>query len=217
MSENQESKATIETYQKKTDEIFAALGRFVQAFEDMVGAARSGCLMALSSHGCPQKFGNVVLHHQALTAKPMMDIFRAMMVTFLDSQETRSSLGIDDVEHKDFHEILSQLHTEYSDLANKRNNLLHASWFMGHAGEAQPDFFKLLVSKFTPSKSGFKLVDGLPDDVSHISDLTKRCEAAKSFIFALFICAYSRDAGINLRTHFYFDPKQNKWMYQSLS
>jgi len=65
-------------YKKNTTEQYESLGRFVEAFERAVNELRECSITLIERDGKHTRLIEVALHHQALTAKPLFDIFRAL-------------------------------------------------------------------------------------------------------------------------------------------
>ena len=72
------------TYEKNTKEQHEALGRFVEAFEAMVNEVRESTIALIERDGKHCRLIEIVLHHQVLTAKPLYEIFRAVVVEVVD-------------------------------------------------------------------------------------------------------------------------------------
>jgi len=58
-------------------------------------------------------------------------------------------------------------------LANKRNNLLHATWFIGYSDSDDPDCHDFFVNKYTVTKEGFMPID-LPNTAAGLKALSEK-------------------------------------------
>jgi hypothetical protein len=89
-------------YRKNTAAQYEALGRFVEAFELIVHEARVGCINMLSYDlpGRKAKLIAVPFHHQAFTAMPLFEMFRAIMMEIIADPKYQADYGLtkDDVE-----------------------------------------------------------------------------------------------------------------------
>jgi hypothetical protein len=113
-------------YEKNTRAQYEALGRFVEAFENMVGEVREANIDLLSNTGQRGYLVQIAFHHQSLTAKPLFEIMRAIIA------EVVSRRAHSEYENREiFSEILGYIEGAYEDLANMRNTLLHGTWFIG--------------------------------------------------------------------------------------
>jgi hypothetical protein len=148
-------------YEKNVKEQYETLGRFVCAFEEMVN--------------------QVIFNHQSLTAKPLFDIMRVMIAERLKETDA------DEKQRATFSGVLAQLVTEYTDLANKRNNLLHGTWFIGYQTTEDENSENFIVLKYTGTKHGLGQQD-LPQSVTELRDLISRCELARNWISVLRQC-----------------------------
>jgi hypothetical protein len=72
-----------EAYNKNTQEQYEALGRFVVAFEAMVNEVRDCSINLLLTEDEVSALVDIAFHHPVLTAKPLFEIFRALIVEFL--------------------------------------------------------------------------------------------------------------------------------------
>ena len=122
-------------FDKNTKEQYEELGRFVEAFEAMVSEARNTTILILAGLELSQQtFVSVAMHHQALTSKPLFEIMRTLIAEVCKDKMARKKYKIDDDAQKIFLGVLDTITTEYMDLANKRNNLLHGTWYVGYTG-----------------------------------------------------------------------------------
>src|SRR5262245_13873159 len=104
----------------------------------MVSSVRMGCFALISTPDNDKRI-LVILHHQVMTAKPLFDIFRAMLAEFFNDPKHSETL------HKRVAEqVVAQIGKEYSELVTRRNELLHGTWYAGWVRpETEDDFWKL--------------------------------------------------------------------------
>ena len=185
---------------------YAAIGRFVEAFESMVNEVRSVCIKMLQRRSEDWELLNIVFHHQSLTANPLFEIMRAMIAQILGDDSKRAAHNIDNADRDGFFGVLKGIADEYSDLVKMRNNLLHGTWFIGFADDNNPDAAKFFVNKFTASATGLKLID-LPVSVEELDKLTARCNTARTWIGMVEACFVFSKTGFKFKEHFRHDGK----------
>ena len=188
MTDQDSGETKDERYKRQTTEQFAALGRFVQAFDFMVSAVRFG-LIQLYTRGSGrdsakrQRIINIMLHHDVMTAKPLFDIFRAGIATVLFDDE----YPIIPAEREATLSILKQVNTAYVALANRRNEFVHGSWHIGWTSTNQEDFSKINFHKFKTTKTGLAAADPLVD-IADLGNLISECDRLKCLIETLTLC-----------------------------
>lgn len=158
-------------YEAQTKEQFEALGRFVQAFEQMVEAARFGLSHRLQ---CESQnlfyFTRMLFHHKALTAGPMFELFRGfIMVDVLEIKK------LPEVQAGAYREAIRDIGREYMALVEIRNLILHGTPYIGWAGAEQEDFSELAIHKGGVDKNGLKEHE-TPKSAAEILTLCGRCD-----------------------------------------
>jgi hypothetical protein len=206
-----------ELYAKNTTEQYAALGRFVVSFELITNEIRQSCIGLLARDATQSGFIAIPFHHGAFTAKPLIDVWRAIVVELINPQPRPRKIGDEDIAvgifpddppmlpdadgkpihfKKDeidiFHGVLKVIQDEFMDLANKRNNLLHATWFVGFPSRADPNSAEFLVSKYKTTKEGLSPID-LPKKAAELSALSNRCDIARDWIGWIDACLMGMD------------------------
>lgn len=185
-------------YDKNRKEQYAALGRFVEAFEALVNEVRDCCLEIIAASGSA-KLGlvEIAFHHQAMTAKPLFDILQAMMAEVIKDPNAPEY-----VDREAFSQVLKQINKEYSDLASTRNNLLHGTWYIGYSSPDDPNSEKFQIRKFGTTKQGLKRLE-LPEGAAELDALTNRCEATRDWLSVLCACLGDDNAKFSVRERFY--------------
>jgi hypothetical protein len=176
-------------YEKNVTKQYEALGRFVEAFEMMVNEAR-GCCIKLLGRGLTSRQVDLVaipLHHQSFSAKAIFETFRTVLVETIKHKKFAETHGLSEEGIDDFSSVLAATNSEYESLANKRNNLLHGTWFVGYRGSHDPDAETFYVSKFTTSGEGLKAVK-LPKTTAELDTLRERCEQTRTWITTIHAC-----------------------------
>jgi hypothetical protein len=188
------SHGDIQMTETENPKAYDALGRFVEAFEQMVNDVRKICvstiMKAATLRGMWQEENSlsapledllyVIFYHQGLTAKPLFEMLRAMIAQMVLPHYVNPHN-----EDKDtFIGVLTNISKEYLDLSEMRNNLLHGTWFI----EDNPTADKFLLRKFTASKHGLIAVEGLPKNIIELTNLRHRCNETRKWINALEKC-----------------------------
>src|SRR4029077_9336681 len=145
---------------------------------------------------------------ELLTAKPLYEIFRAVVVEVVDDAislkkaktgrvfDRDPPLVVDLMEkalqfasaYRDvFLGVMGTIADEYNTLVNKRNNLLHATWFIGFQGSGDPSCSESYVRKYATTKQGLTTVE-LPKNAPELRELSKRCEVTRNWIAWLHSC-----------------------------
>ena len=172
---------------------YAALGRFVECFEAMVGEARQISIDLMSTTDNSSRLVSMAMHHQNLNAKTIYDICRAVMIESImqcvDAAQNRergivappprtksdgSPVIFNQRDVETFNAASSLSAGEYGRLSNKRNNLLHASWFIDIPDLAKEDADEFYVSKPTVGADGLTWLT-LPKTVTFTHLLPAPC------------------------------------------
>lgn len=193
-----------EIFNKNTTEQFAELGRFVVSFEAMVNEVRQASIGLLSKDSTHHGFIAIPFHHGAFTAKPLIEVWRAIVAELVSppvrgERWRTGEVGIfpddppmlpdEDGNPRLFNKqaveiflaVLKVIQDEYESLANKRNNLLHATWFVGFPTEEDPNSAHFHISKFTTTKDGLSPLD-LPKKADELKELSKRCDTVRDWV-----------------------------------
>src|SRR6266481_3724405 len=166
---------------------YEELGRFVEAFEMMVAEVREACIGLFSLNLVQKRELEIVFHHRIMTAQPLFEIFRASMVERLADDDFRKRNDMDDLDRVSFIGVLRAIAGEYSKLINKRNSLLHGTWFVGFTSNDDPDSSEFEVIKYDVAAEGLRRA-ALPKDVASLSALRARCEEVRSWVGVLYSC-----------------------------
>ena len=172
-------------YNRQTGEQFETLGRYVQAFEQMIAAVRF-VLLQLTTRGAGpagvkhQGLLNIVFHHQAMTAQPLFDILRAIIGEIINDKDYRVSAS----ERGTIILILTQVAGDYSDVVRQRNDLIHGTWYIGWASSSQTDFSDMAVAKFKATKTGLGSAS-TPKNASELRSIIAECDRLGHLIRSL--------------------------------
>jgi hypothetical protein len=172
-----------EAYNRNTKEQYAALGQFVVAFESMVNETRSAIVDFVEGDSPNTRLIDIALHHSALSAKPLFEIFRTVMVEYLKFSGVTSH----DSERDVFLGVLTVIAAEYFTLVNLRNTLLHGTWFVGYSTLEDPNAENFILQKFKPTKTGLEQED-VPKHAFELLALKDRCDDTKTWISSIHFC-----------------------------
>jgi hypothetical protein len=199
---------------------FAALGRFIQNFEHIVSSLRTECsrLVKGGDLGSGVVPGNVILfywnicaltfHHDSMTAKPLVDIWQAMV-----SEQCRALVALSKLSeqgHLISLEIVRDIANDIRALANTRNMLIHATWHIGfwRPGEVG-GLSSMHVEKYKVPKSGLQPRDDLPrsfDELMEHGNEAKNLHSRLGRFLQFFI--YRPD-----QIEYVFSKKDDQWVF----
>jgi hypothetical protein len=168
---------------------FAALGQFIQSFEGIVSLLRwHSHRIMLGDHlgiGSPHNkviepwwnITSMILHYETITARPVMEIWRSLLA------EKCSALRYLDILSEEGDKVVkgvsTEIASEFEDIYQQRNRLIHATW---HIGRWAPNegFFELGVTKYKVGKDGFTKRTDLPKDLDELKECGVRCQRLHS-------------------------------------
>jgi hypothetical protein len=195
-----------EAYNKNTKEQYEALGRFIAAFEMMVYEARECSIHLLTTAASQGRLTHVAFHHPVMTAKPLFEIFRALVVESLNLPQQIILPKDKDI----FLGVLKTIATEYFALSNMRNSLLHGTWFIGYSTEQDPNSDYFLLSRLKPTGAGLETDDDVPRHAHELLALKDRCEDTRTWISNVEFCV-PRLNGFSDKVSDRFSFKDGKW------
>ena len=144
----------------------------------MVHTVRVGCVVMIGIGPYRQRLAIVAFNHQSMTALPLFQIMRAMVMETLspehdDTEETKADLARECEIAKP---VLSQIAKDYSDAVQFRNDMLHATWFIGEFGDTNAVSVKIKVTG-----DGIKS-QHLAEDAQRIEDQIEKCKEISRMI-----------------------------------
>jgi len=169
--DNETSSKPFEKANESARDQFAALGRFIQAFEFIVSILRDDCarILAGAQRGVSiipptaiaahWKICSLAFHHEIMTARPLAEIWRALIIEQSRGMVSTAALskeGMSVVE-----QVTTSLHNKFTGIIDRRNKLVHASWSIGR-WITDENLDALLVEKYSITKNGLKMRDDLP-------------------------------------------------------
>ena len=158
-------------------EQYAALGRFVTLFEDMVNLIRTATVGMLSANRRYEKLVNIAFHSTVMTAAPLFQVFRAVVGQIVTDEE----FGFPRQAGQQILSVMNQVAAEFEVVQQTRNNLLHGTWEVGWCGEHGDGMAVFSVAKLKPSRTGLSRaeVPSRPDELGRFAD---RCLAVQALI-----------------------------------
>jgi hypothetical protein len=194
-------------YDKNVKEQQAALGRFVEEFELMIHEIREVCIEQLCNGlGSKERehLIEIAFHHQAMTAKPLYDIMRAIIAEIVGN---RSSFHF--AKREQFKSLLGHIENEVTRLYSKRNELLHGTWFIGFVSRDDPHAEKFKIQKFKTSADGLISAKELPKSTPELSKLADRCDDARTWIGHVDWCIRNEESLSD-----YFKREEKTWFFR---
>lgn len=192
----------------ESEEVFLEFGRFMVLFEHMVDEARRACIAVLAG-GQQQGLVHTALSHQAMTAKPIMDIMRALFVTILNTRKIDDPTHLTETEFATFKGVLAQINKEYDELTNARNKMAHGTWYIPHEKADTDEVLRFVIEKFSTSKSGVIKARELPTNAEELRKLSKRCHVTTTWI--LLVRGYLRSDDPMISKQFKFNDTTKLW------
>jgi hypothetical protein len=174
-----------ETLKKNTTEQYAALGRFVEAFEFVVNEVREICIERVCNgmgRSERERLVEIAFHHQGMAAKPLFDIMRAIIAEIVSNPS-----NFHYADRVAFKSLLGFIESEYSRLYSKRNELLHGTWMIGFVSQDDPDAKEFVVRKYKTTADGLTHAE-LPKNATELLDLVARCENIRTWLGHLDFC-----------------------------
>jgi hypothetical protein len=193
------------SYNANTKEQYEALGRFVEAFEAMVNETRNCSINLLQTDHRNSVLVDVAFHHSALTAKPLFEIFRALIIEFLNLPD----ITVTPEDREIFRGVLKTIASEYDDLTTIRNTLLHGTWRIGYSTNKEPNSETFFLDKFKLTRDGLKREE-VPNTASQLLNLKDRCEDTRNWIASIHACVPHPDRAHD-RVAERFIRKKGEW------
>lgn len=171
-------------YDKHSQAQYAALGRFVEAFEAMVDQTRNDCISLLAANTMQADWLSVPFYHQVMTAKPLFEILRGVIAQMINDEDFRAVHGITNAEQTMFLSVLAHIASEHETLTKTRNDLLHGTWGI----QFRASLKEFTVERRRVGKLGLSSPDGLPKNVAALDELSQRCREVAWWIRAITGC-----------------------------
>src|SRR5262249_13603738 len=115
---------------------------------------------------------SMVFHHESLTAKPLVDVWRSLL-----AEQCKALRQLDILSEKG-HDVVKgvsgEIASEFDDIYQERNRLIHASWHIGHWAEFEK-FSDLGVAKYKVGTDGFTKRTDLPKTFDELMKCGTRC------------------------------------------
>ena len=156
-----------------TSKQYAAIGEFAVKFEQICFALHTTILFILHGEGLRnQQVGRAVL--AGLTAEPLASTFAASVV---EAKE------LDDDDKK----VIKIALKRFKSLTERRNEIIHGSWFIGWASKGQTDFSEMRGLKQGRSQKGVT-AKSLETTVEEFQEHIKESEDLAKIIWRLHGC-----------------------------
>jgi len=172
----------------QTKELYSNIGEFVVKFEHLCHAMQSAITFMIQTQGLQnQQVSNILL--AGYTADPLRTLFESL---------AGELLSLNDEEKKIIKNILSRIQK----ITEKRNDVVHSTWFIGWGNETTQDFseapgYRLHKNKKGAASKSFKYK--AEDFSSFIKESEELCSLVQRFISCI-IGGYTieKNFGINV-------------------
>jgi len=191
-------------FKKNTIEQYAALGKFVEAFESMVHETRKISIKLLRRDDEHQKLVEIPFHHGAMTAQPLFHIMRALIADHLKQPYLR----VKEAERNKYFGVLNEIGSSYATLIKARNRLLHGTWYVGSITLEDNSSKTFRLEKYSPNKTGMSK-DELPKDATELLALRDHCQKVWWWLRFLNTCLPPVVAHLRIEKTFQF--KDGAW------
>lgn len=171
MSDEWNQETRDQRYDRQTRWQFEALGRFVQAFELMIDAIRTNCVLLASGTPKQQRLINIAFHHTSMGADALFAIMRAMFAEIVIDLD----YGVPAKERDVVLSILQQMAKQFISIRDIRNELLHGTWQIGWSNPSDDDFSDMNVFKYKATSKGFQASDKPPRNAEALDAETLKC------------------------------------------
>jgi hypothetical protein len=208
MTDREKKETRDEKRKRQTDATHAALGRYIEAFEQIVMWLRVGCsqLTCLTTRAPlnvkQQLLMNVVFNHRCMTADNLASIYRALVGQIINDKDMTR---FDGAEIKTIEKVLTQFHNDFQEAVNKRNDYIHGTWFIGYGNAASEDWSNIGYLRGKATKEGVKYIEG-PKTADDIDAMTKECQRLSNYIHlfqgVFFVSLAHGDSGIRISARF---------------
>ena len=164
------------------DKNFEALGRYIQGFEYMVsetrlGIIQIGIIQTTTNYQETAAYLDVILSHQAFSAQPLFDVFRATANMF-----TSKWVALDAADRKFVSDILADIHKRATAVIKYRNNIIHGTHHDAFSyPEIQEDFSRLFIWKRKVGQTGLTPGD-VPRNRQELQKLTAECYDVRDLV-----------------------------------
>jgi hypothetical protein len=148
-------------FETQTNEIYQEIGRFAVQFEMFSHGLQTGIQNVLHKAGLANhNLTNIILADQ--TARPLKMMLQAMLAEIGNYDDTDRS-------------IVNIIFAEVDSIIEKRNEIIHSTWFIGWAAEGQTDFGSTESLKYTKGKLGVG-IKSFTYTASAFTELIEECE-----------------------------------------
>jgi hypothetical protein len=151
------------------------------AFENLVHEVREMCLLLMCPDLDPnaQTLAEVPLHSTGMTAGPLREVFLALVAERMKQIEADATNKGETFPKEDKDAILAvagQISSGFQTRTTKRNEVVHAKWFIGFGDESTDGFKETGYYKRRLSAAGLGFVKNPPRTAEEIDVLTKECD-----------------------------------------
>lgn len=163
----------VKTRDLQTRELYANIGEFIVKFEHVCCTMQKAIMFMIHGQGLQnQQVANVLL--AGYTADHLRTLFESLIGELINPN---------DKERKIINNIISRVQK----ITEKRNDVVHGTWFIGWGNETTQDFSEALGYKLHKNKQGAAL-KSLKHKVEDFSTLVEEAEKLFSLVTRLGVC-----------------------------
>jgi hypothetical protein len=162
-----------ELWKHDTDVLYRSIGEFVVTFEHGCLAIQK-CIIALFNNSGlkNQKVTHIVL--AGLTAEPLRTLFESLVGELVQIGESERK-------------IIRNAVNRFQTLTQRRNDIIHSTWFIGYGNEGTTDFSEASGVKYHKDKSG-AAVKSFRHTAENFSELTSEAQALAQIFERINMC-----------------------------
>jgi len=162
-----------EKYDSQTGQLYEAIGKCAVKFEHVCFAMHQGITLLLGQHGLNnQRLARVLLAD--LTAYPLKSILQAMIAEIVSLPPTDKS-------------ICDKIFIRVQKLIERRNDIIHSTWFVGWASSEDTDFSTVSGHKWARGKQGADIKSAIYTS-EDFEAFAIECDTVAALINRLWVC-----------------------------
>lgn len=170
---------------RQIDELYRAYGEFAVQFEHLIDGTRMAIADILQHEGLHnQQVANIILAD--LTAAPLRNLFGSLV------GETKN---LDKNDRRIFDNVLKRMQA----LTERRNEIIHGTWYIGWTSEVDDDFSIASGVKLHKSNKG-GAVKSFKHSVTDFENLSKEAVALSNVVLRIYSCFHAgRSLALNFK------------------
>ncbi len=160
-------------FEAQTAEVYQAIGKCSVKFEHVTFTMQQAITFLLHKGGLKnQRLANVILAD--LTANPLKSIFQAMIPESSELSQEESN-------------ICDKIFFRTQKLIERRNDIIHSTWFVGWANPDDTDFSEVTGAKRARGKQG-AVFKSLKHTAADFEAFARECDEVAELLHRLLAC-----------------------------